>query len=388
MRNKAKYAKIVNICFIQAFFLLTTGCGFNKGSSMSFEDVPNQLEKSQCPPISHEQTIEWNEEFKANKLTCTVNTKITLMPSAPLAKVEIDPFTIYEIRKYAGYVFGSESILIDTIPYSESVNLKAGQVAALQADENSFIFQKDLNSIIQLENWVLRGNGYPGEPKGTKLNNVIISKKAAIDELDKIIAELDIQNCTLSSAVKARQISAQNEILSEGWYISYYLSVSEKLKPLDIFYTSGSGDMIFSKENSTGAPWLPQRIDCYIDEHGIQYFRFLNRIRLIHVEETESLLPFDKIKQIFKNLINTGYSHFESNRPEDQPYIKEVFLTTCTVSSNTSANSTTVVPIWVALISNQYYDDNYFDPYFIAVNAVTGAREIVEVKNNAEGAWK
>ena len=116
-----------------------------------------------------------------------------------------------------------------------------------------YIFQKDLNSIIQLENWVLRGNGYPGEPKGTKLNNVIISKKAAIDELDKIIAELDIQNCTLSSAVKARQISAQNKILSEGWYISYYLSVSEKLKPLDIFYTSGSGDMIFSKENSTGA---------------------------------------------------------------------------------------------------------------------------------------
>ena len=67
---------------------------FNKGSSMSFEDVPNQLEKSQCPPISHEQTIEWNEEFKANKLTCTVNTKIPRMPSAPLAKVEIDPFTI------------------------------------------------------------------------------------------------------------------------------------------------------------------------------------------------------------------------------------------------------------------------------------------------------
>lgn len=56
--------------------------------------------------------------------------------------------------------------------------------------------------------------------------------------------------------------------------------------------------------------------------------------------------------------------------------------------SNASANSATVVPIWVALISNQYYNDNYFDPYFIAVNAVTGAREIVEVKNNAEGAPK
>lgn len=373
--------KVITVICVLAILNTTFGCAqlrslnivenqygvSEKRIKIDEEDLSNQVE-------DNTEIIQWVDEVNLGSNYCAINAEIGVKRTGKTVQAELDPFTTEEIQKYLDYFVSEQKIIVEeNNVYTGEILLEKGTGILLQYSPNVFSINMNSDTIVQLEKWVMRGNAYPGEPAGTTLNSIEITVEEAITAGNNILNDLRISNCKISNVSKARLLDEKNNTKSEGWYISYVLAMDD-MKPFDTAYTTGCGDMMFLDDKANNCLWPQQRVDMYVDQDGLGFFRFASRVVLSNYEENALLLPIQDIKQSIIENLKEGYKHFNMSSKEDAPYISTIFLSSCLCSSKLFQEKLMMVPVWIALISNKYYDDNHLDPFFIAINALDGQR--------------
>ena len=108
-----------------------------------------------------------------------------------------------------------------TWPNGYRFQLADGSKCRIAGDSNRISFVAH-GGMVQLESWITGTGGYPGEPAGTKLENIKISQEAAIVQAEEALSALQIHNLGLADIEKARiLINYSYETDSEGWLLTY-----------------------------------------------------------------------------------------------------------------------------------------------------------------------
>lgn len=316
----------------------------------------------------NEKDLKWEYSFGLDSLTCKINALIEYN-SIPIKiySVQYDAFNLEDIKVYLQY-FDIPIDNINSIPIEGNYTTKAGDNAYIMLSENYISVQLGTLGIVQLEDWVVVGNAYPGEPSGTLLLNIKIKQDEAEKIAEQVVTTLNINNVTLSEATKARIIAPDNHTITEGWYLSYVFNVGSI--PFDIAYASPYGDMLFQPGKYT-APWSPQRLDLFIDHEGVKYFRFCDRLKTISMDDTE-LMPLDEIKSKIIGYFKEGYQNTHLSE-EDAPTIIRITLSHSLIKGQKDGEGI-LVPAWIVYFTTPYYKKNYLLPAALCINAIDGSR--------------
>lgn len=319
-------------------------------------------------PEATQKELRWEDSFKLGSLTCNINASIEYA-STPMQiyKVQPNTFSIKDIIKYLQY-FDIPIDFVDSFPLERSYVTNTDNNAFVMLSETYFSVQLGTPGIVQLEDWIIAGNAYPGEPSGTLLHNIEIKQGEAEKLAEQAIAALRIDNTALSNASKARILAPNNHTITEGWYLSYVFNSGSI--PFDIAYASPYGDMRLQPGKHT-APWSPQRLDFFIDHEGIQYFRFCDSLKTISIDNTE-LLPLDEIKLIIIDCFKEGYENTHLSE-EDTPTITRITLSHSLIKSKNDMEGI-LVPTWIVYFTTPYYEDNFLLPAALCINATDGSR--------------
>lgn len=97
---------------------------------------------------------------------------------------------------------------------------------------------------------MIAGEAYPGEPKGTTLDNVKISQQEAYEMVNSFLDEVGIENMGIAEAEKARLLlDITFETVSEGWLIK--LSRNDGGSVPLFFESQHSGVLYYRSEDYT-----------------------------------------------------------------------------------------------------------------------------------------
>ena len=165
---------------------------------------------------------------------CNINASIEYI-SAPMQIYNVVPvnFNIKNLKRYLMY-FGVSTDSFVSFPFIADCQTNSGLAASVVLTATYFSVQLGPYGVIQLEDWIVAGNAYPGEPYGTLLSNVKIEQHEAEELSEKTIIALQINNAVLSNTTKARILAPDNHTITEGWYISYVFN-SDSI-PFDTAY--------------------------------------------------------------------------------------------------------------------------------------------------------
>lgn len=319
-------------------------------------------------PEATEESQKWKGTFEISASICNINASIEYV-SKPMQIYNVLPakFNIEDLKRYLRYFDISVDSFI-SLPFVADCQTNSGFAASVVLTETYFSVQLGSYGVIQLEDWILAGNAYPGEPYGTLLNNVKIGQHEAEELSEKTITALQIGSAALSNITKARILVPNNSTITEGWYISYTFDSSSI--PFDTAYALPYGDMQFQPGKYT-APWSPQRLDMFIDHEGIKYFRFCNPIEVTSIEKTK-LLPLDEIKKIIIDYFKVGYEKVNILEG-DIPTITRITLSHSLIKAK-DHSSGILIPTWIVYFTTPYFEENFLPPAALCINATDGSR--------------
>ena len=319
------------------------------------------------PELTNENKF-WEETFEIGSSICNINASIEYI-SAPMQIYNVVPvnFNIKNLKRYLMY-FGVSTDSCISFPFIADCQTNSDLAASVVLTATYFSVQLGPYGVIQLEDWIVAGNAYPGEPYGTLLSNVKIEQHEAEELSEKTIIALQINNAVLSNTTKARILAPDNHTITEGWYISYVFNSGSI--PFDTAYASPYGDMQFQSSKYT-APWPPQRLDMFIDHEGIKYFRFCNPIEVTGIEKAK-LLPLDEIKKIIIDYFKAGYERVNLVE-EDVPTITRITLSHSLIKT-TGQSSGVLIPTWIVYFTTPYIEENFLLSAVPCINAVDGTR--------------
>jgi hypothetical protein len=236
----------------------------------------------------------------------------------------------------------------------------------------------DKNAIFQLESWVEDGAAIPGEPRGTTIEGVKISEDETRETVNKLIADLGIQDMGIAEMEKARIVNSYtNEITSKGWQATLTRNDGGSV-PVNIGAYEANITIDLSEEFT--ARLRPETITVYVDESGIKDFYWTNPLQIVEkMNENAPLLAFDDMKERIKGYIKYGFS-----RSVDKGWIvgdngmtvDKIVLTNILVPIKDEYREQMLLPAWVVFYEDVENIDGrvYISPTFIfAVNAIDGS---------------
>ena len=298
---------------------------------------------------------------------------------APINRVETEKYWVHYVHDSsftvddviaAMSIFDEE--LPDGIDFSNvisrnRVQIQSGSQYEIILADNLLSIQKGQEGVFQLEEWIRIGNAYPGEPEGTELKQVKISLQDALIVAATVQEQMQAENLALSASSKARILSPKNETISEGWYLTF--SRNDGYIP---FNMASYCSLVPSSNNASVVPGagLPEVISMYVDEHGIQYFSWRNRlVNSTMQNKMVALLPFEEIVSKAKSVI---IETFDTQSFDDAhlPRLYEIDLTSCVSTDPTGEKC--IIPIWVFLLTNKRFEEHALRPFIICVNAIDG----------------
>ena len=212
--------------------------------------------------------------------------------------------------------------------------------------------------IIQPENWVMDGEAYPGEPKGTTLQNVKISQAEAEATAEAFLEQAGLTYLGLAEAEKARILQDTTfETLSEGWQLIYVRS-------------DGGCIPVYYYNQQTG--YLYQRSEDYAPP--LEIVETMN--------ENVLLLEFDEIRGQITQAIEHGYAYMSEKMGGSRQHevtVTSIVLTNVLVPMRDTVDYQMLVPAWLVFYQQQM---GAAEPLtaFIAVNAVDGSTIDLKVR--------
>ena len=230
--------------------------------------------------------------------------------------------------------------------------------------------------LVQSESWITRDGGYPGEPAGTKLENIKISQEAAIVQAEEALSALQIHNLGLADIEKARiLIDYSYETDSEGWLLTYVRN-DGGYDPI-AFRNYGSSMLQFD-ENLFSAPFYSETLTIYIDETGIRQLLWNNPLEVAE-ERTDNaaLLPFGDIQARILQAMKIGLAWMKENPQLAETGFSFTFhsmrLSNCIVPMADSPGQALLVPVWAL----EYGEDSFTamgnSPSILCINALDGS---------------
>ncbi len=227
---------------------------------------------------------------------------------------------------------------------------------------------------VQPESWVVAGEAYPGEPKGTTIDNVKISEDEAKKEVYDFLAAADIKSYGIAETEKARILDQYTyEHMSEGWLITLTRN-DGNIIPVYIDATKTSG-LFYYKPDEFTYRWPYEYIRIYVDENGIQSFDWENPTEV--VKEMNSNVPiigFDDAKERIRQYMKFAFAKRTEGREilEQHITMNKIVLTNVLAPIKDEPDYHMFVPAWVV-----YYDQvdglGQSNTSVLALNAIDGS---------------
>lgn len=227
------------------------------------------------------------------------------------------------------------------------------------------------NCNIQKENWVLQGDAIPGEDAHS-LEAVKISEEHATSVAEALFARLGLENMQLSRAEKARSLDDWEEI-SEGWFLEY-APTTEGTCGFSLRYYTSSG-ILRAEQNSYTMPWMPETVEIYVTENGIESFSISNPYCIVNTANTNvQLLPFDEVQDRIKNAFRFGLSWTEGlDVGAKEIVVTKLILTTGIMQIKNQSDEAFLIPIWAVVYTTDSEKELHFDQSVLLINALDGS---------------
>ena len=326
-----------------------------------------------CSNVNSEHLMldTWREMLIVNPyVSCNINAQIKAIDGDHF-QYTIEP--VYFDQKQFDIIleqFCGRTLPSGTTGYHSSIVDDKDTEIEIEFFPDYIYLQRGDPGIIQLEDWIIAGDAYPGEPAGTTLNNIHITKEAAIQNANEFLMAVDIKEFELANCEKCRILTNSYQTVCEGWYLTYSRHYPNYY-PLDYTTVTLYGDMNLNYSNYT-APFYQERIMFVVTEEGCQVFQWNTPVKIISSELCEDqMLSLSQIQRIMKLEIQNGYSWCDSSFEEcDYPMLIELRLTWGMIE--TIDNTAKIVPMWVAVFTSDYYSKSFLRPFVVCINAITG----------------
>ena len=234
--------------------------------------------------------------------------------------------------------------------------------------------QKGESGTVQLEDWVLAGDAYPGEPVGTKLENVLITCEEAVAAADSFLRGAEINDFVFAEAKKCRILTDEYETVCEGWYVTYLRDYNDYV-PFDYFLYELYGPIRLQYTKHT-APWMQEQLSFVFTENGCQVFQWNAPTKVLSQQSVGgNFADFKTIQNTIRREIKNGYAWCKSALNEDEvPYLYELRLTWAMMHSKTNKEAAIISPMWVSIFMSPKYEREHMRPFVICIDAITGKR--------------
>lgn len=241
--------------------------------------------------------------------------------------------------------------------------------------------------ITQMESWLKDGGAIPGEPPGTTID-VNISEEEASEAVNKVAADLGLNNFGIALTEKARIVSDYTaEIVSKGWEITLTRNDGGSI-PVSFDSVQMSGLLDFSTEDFVER-WRPETILIYVDEKGVRGFYWNNPLEVTDtMNENVSLMPFDDIKKKIKDYIKFGYANsVESGwvNGECNISVDKIVLANVLVPIKDDLEHQMFSPTWLVYYTFYVdYEGKVIDEWksVFAVNAIDGSSIDLQMRSH------
>lgn len=213
-----------------------------------------------------------------------------------------------QIKNAAPEAFDPVEDDTNMLPIDKTYAIEDGSQTYVRADTRCISIFKEKHGIVQLESWLRDGDAIPGEPPGTTVGDVNLSKEEALKTASTILSSLDIQNFGVAETDKARIVNNYTfEVVSKGWQVTLARNDGNSV-PVNMASSQFIGILDFGTEEFNDR-WQPEIISVYVDEDGIKEFLWTNPLEVTEIlNENAPILPFDKIKIKIKDYIKFGHS--------------------------------------------------------------------------------
>lgn len=273
-----------------------------------------------------------------------------------------------------------DTVPLDT-PYTYA--LPDGKRICMRVSEReAYAYTYFPRGITQPENWVMDGEAYPGEPKGTTLQNVKLTQEEAEAAAKAFLEQAGLTYLGLAEAEKARILQGSTyETLSEGWQLTYARSDGGCIP---VYYSNQQTGYLYQRSEDYAPRWYPETLRIYVDENGIQSVNWQFPLEIVEtMNENVLLLEFDEIKGQITQAIELGYAYMSEKMGGSRQHevtVTSVVLTNVLVPMRDTVDYQMLVPAWLVFYRQQM---GAAEPLttFIAVNAVDGSTIDLKVRS-------
>ena len=279
-----------------------------------------------------------------------------------------------ELKNTPEETFGPvpETVPLDT-PYTYALP-DGGRIRVRVSQDGLYATAYGAYSGVQPESWVMAGEAYPGEPKGTTLQNVKLTQAEAEAMAQAFLEQAGLTYLGLAEAEKARILQDITfETLSEGWQLIYVRSDGGCIP---VYYYNQQTGYLYQRSEDYAPRWYPEALRLYVDENGIQSFEWSRPLEIVEtMNENVLLLEFDEIREQITQAIAHGYAYMSEKMGGSGNYavtVNRIVLTNVLVPMRDTVEYQMLVPAWVVFYEE---DLGLGEPLrdFIAVNAVDGS---------------
>ena len=284
-----------------------------------------------------------------------------------------------QIKNAAEESFEPITDQITPIPFELTYAMPSGSRLHVDAGESSIYITADKFGVTQGESWLKDGGAIPGEPPGTTIEGVKISKEDAFNKLKTLLTDLGISHYGMTEAEEVRVVfTYTSEIVSKGWWLTLTRNDGDRI-PVDLYATQSGGFLDFRSDEYIER-WRQDMISVYFDEKGVRSFRWDDPVEVTEMlNENVALLPFDDVKDRIKSMIKFAYSKSVKNgwvSGESTMSVDKIVLTNVLIPLKDDPQHQLMIPAW--MVYNTYYvDDNGRivdeSKSIFAVNAIDGS---------------
>ena len=265
-----------------------------------------------------------------------------------------------------------DTVPLDT-PYTYALP-DGGRIRVRVSQDGLYATAYGAYSGVQPESWVMAGEAYPGEPKGTTLQNVKLTQAEAEAMAQAFLEQAGLTYLGLAEAEKARILQDITfETLSEGWQLIYVRSDGGCIP---VYYYNQQTGYLYQRSEDYAPRWYPEALRLYVDENGIQSFEWSRPLEIVEtMNENVLLLEFDEIREQITQAIAHGYAYMSEKMGGSGNYavtVNRIVLTNVLVPMRDTVEYQMLVPAWLVFYQQQM---GAAEPLtaFIAVNAVDGS---------------
>ena len=272
-----------------------------------------------------------------------------------------------------------DTVPLDT-PYTYA--LPDGKRICMRVSEReAYAYTYFPRGITQPENWVMDGEAYPGEPKGTTLQNVKLTQEEAEAAAKAFLEHAGLAYLGLAEAEKARILqSTTYETLSEGWQLTYARSDGGCIP---VYYFNQQSGYLYQRSEDYAPRWYPEALRLYVDENGIQCVNWRFPLEIVEtMNENVLLLEFDEIKEQITKAIELGYAYMSEKMGGSRQHevtVNRIVLTNVLVPMRDTVDYQMLVPAWLVFYQQRMGSAEPLTA-FIAVNAVDGSTIDLKVR--------